>query len=146
MNETDEVIYERTCAMTGRKIREPFTLLPDLPLTVYIQGDDPLMDILPLPVIEKWNEKVRLNIESGGEIERREREEREAARALASASEPPPSFYDGDARLACLPSHVNYGVDKESWNEIFRSMIKNRALNYARELAEAEEQDRERTG
>ena len=137
MSATEEIIYERTCAMTGRKIREPFTLFPDLPLTVYIDGDDPLLDFLPPAAVDQWNEKVRLNIASGGELERREKEEREAARALACASEPPPSFYDGDARLTKLPpdviarvtaeAKITYEMNRESWNGIFRSMIKNRA-------------------
>ena len=135
MSASEEIIYERTCAMTGRKIRDPFTLFPDLPLTVYIEGDDPLIDIWPPAVVDQWNEKVRLNIASNGEIERREKEEREAARAFACASEPPPFFYDGDARLTEIPpdvlgrwaaeAKITPEMKREFWNGIFRSMIKN---------------------
>ena len=137
MNATEEIIYERTCAMTGRKIREPFTLFPDLPLTVYIEGDDPLLDIYPPAVVDQWNEKVRLNIASGGEIERREKEENEAIRALACASEPLPSFYDGNDFHVEIPpdvlgrwaaeAKITPEMNRKFWNGIFRSMIENRA-------------------
>ena len=114
MSASEEIIYERTCAMTGRKIREPFTLFPDLPLTVYIDGDDPLLDIWPPGAVDQWNEKVRLNIASGGEIERRELAAIESVRAAALAAAPPPSFYDGDARLTKLPRDVIERVSAEA--------------------------------
>ena len=139
MSATEEVIYERTCAMTGRKIREPFTFFPDLPMTVYIEGDDPLLDIYPPAVVDQWNEKVRLNIESGGEIERREIAANMAAMEAVRANliYDTPAFMPDDY-IAELPppdvlarwaaeAKITPEMNREFWNGVFRAMIENRS-------------------
>ena len=80
MSVIEENISSQTTLVDVRKNRDPFILIPDLPMTEFIEDDDPLLDFLPREAVDRWNELVRQNIESGGEIERREKAAREAAR------------------------------------------------------------------
>ena len=86
------VIEECIGKITGRtsdwRNRDPLMLIPSLSLREFIGDDDPLRNIFPREIIDRWNAKVQENIDSGGEIERNE--------AAAHAGRPavPPIFLD----------------------------------------------------
>ena len=123
MSVIEETVTEITELSTNRRERDPFILTPDLPMTEFIEDDDPLLDIYSREIIDRWNDLVRQNIESGGEIERRKRAAIEAVRA----NTPPPFFMPDDyiaelpppdvlARWAC---EANSAGMRESYREEF---------------------------